>query len=159
MKINDNIHEYHLLGEIWPSKWLIWYFTLLFLQEITLKWLWTTITVFPMLIQYYWDTRAFWGSPDPQRFSIFQAKTVQRIITKPSLLCSWQNFWQIHGRKKIIGPFFFDLWMFKTLRGSDDPRLGGWRLIKKLLKKLNWSTFSKLIWQKSIAYYTYCSIF
>ena len=32
-------------------------------------------------------------------------------------------------KEKIIGPFFFDLWMFKTLRGSDDPRLGGWRLI------------------------------
>ena len=31
-------------------------------------------------------------------------------------------------KEKIIGPFFFDLWMFKTLRGSDDPRLGGWRL-------------------------------
>ena len=105
IKINDSIHEYHLLGEIWSSKWLIWYFTLLFLQEITLKWLWTTITVFPMLVQYYWDTRAFWGSPDPQRFSIFQAKSVQRIITKSSLLCSWQNFWQIHGRKKLSGHF------------------------------------------------------
>ena len=31
-------------------------------------------------------------------------------------------------KEKIIGPFFFDLWMFKTLRGSDDPRLGGWRI-------------------------------
>ena len=31
-------------------------------------------------------------------------------------------------KEKIIGPFFFDLWMFETLRGSDDPRLGGWRI-------------------------------
>ena len=36
-------------------------------------------------------------------------------------------------KEKIIGPFFFDLWMFKTLRGSDDPRLGGWRLTKDFL--------------------------
>ena len=30
--------------------------------------------------------------------------------------------------EKFIGPFFFDLWMFKTLRGPHGPRLGGWRL-------------------------------
>ena len=45
-------------------------------------------------------------------------------------------------KEKIIGPFFFDLWMFKTLRGSDDPRLGGWRLIEGSLTNSSGISFS-----------------
>ena len=74
-----------------------------------------------------------------------QNETFSIVFLTKFLTNSWNEI--------FIGSFFFDLWMFKTLRGPHGPRLGGWRLIgsrdddlkKPCIHLLRWTGRHKII--------------